>query len=396
MSSGKVIFLYERKPIPIEQPFVAELEMGDDEQGHEGKGHEWRGKGAAQALDHRVDGGIGFGDAVAVFGAHQTGHGQGQYLVGRCIGAAAGRRTSADATQAPATGDHEIDGAADALVVRADGYDIMTVMGNRRSQRALLKTEIADKGDGYRGRPVAVDDDDLKEVFFGIGLQQTVHGAQVGDGDQELAGDELPVEGFDHRDLFRPGRREINEVGSGPGFAIKIVNRGRFGGARRRWPGAHARHRAARDLRNAAFSHEFTLYISLQHLKIHQVFDQDQVGGVALPQQTGVQLVMQDGINAGGFQYLERVDPMRHGPRAEPVDMAFDQAVGMLIIAAEHHPVGVLVEQTDQGLEIFGGAAFADEDLHAITQLIERLFGGETFVIGADAGGNILPGLFSS
>jgi hypothetical protein len=47
-------------------------------------------------------------------------------------------------------GDDEVDGAADAFVIDADGDDIMTVMGNRRGEGAAFEAEILYKRFGDR------------------------------------------------------------------------------------------------------------------------------------------------------------------------------------------------------------------------------------------------------
>ena len=143
--------------------------MGDDEQGHEGQGHEGGGEGAAEAFGEEVDGGVGFGDLVAVAGAHEAGDGEGEDEFGASGGGGGGcggargcgvGGTRVDATEAALVSDDEIDGAAEAVVVDADGDDVVTVMGNRRRDGAAREAEVADKGlgDGCVGL-VAVDDD---------------------------------------------------------------------------------------------------------------------------------------------------------------------------------------------------------------------------------------------
>ena len=128
-------------------------------------------------------------------------------------------------------GDHEVDGAADAGVVDADGDDIMTVMGNRRGEGAAREAEASDKGfgDGAVGL-VAVDDDDLEEVIFGVGVEAAVRGQAVGDGYDQAVGDELAVEGFDDIYLFdvfffAPLIEEIGKVFGGMRIAVKVIDR---------------------------------------------------------------------------------------------------------------------------------------------------------------------------
>ena len=50
---------------------------------------------------------------------------------------------------------------------------------------------------------------------------------------------------------------------------------------------------------------------------------------------------------------------------------------------------GILAEQRVERVEVAGGRAFADRDLAAGRELVERFFLGEALVIGRDAGGDV-------
>src|ERR1700678_807092 len=73
--------------------------------------------------------------------------------------------------------------------------------------------------------------------------------------------------------------------------------------------------------------------------------------------------------------------------------MPFHEAVGVLVVAAEHNLVGVVPQQAYQGVEVPGGAALPDEDVHTGVQFVQGFFHGETFMVGGDAGGDIGPGV---
>jgi len=131
-------------------------------------------------------------------------------------------------------------------------------------------------------------------------------------------------------------------------------------------------------------------------MELLQVLHYNEVGGVADMQQTGLQPVVPHRVDTSGAKDLEHVYPLCHRPGAEPVDMAGHQAIRVFVIAAKHHLFRPVVEQRDQGLEILCGAAFADEDVHTKSQLIQGLFGGEAFVIGADARLYVQPRLLAA
>ncbi len=171
-------------------------------------------------------------------------------------------------------GDHEVDGAADAVVVDADGDDIMTVMGNRRGDGAAREAEIPDKGFCDRAvGMVAVDDDDLQDVIFGVGVEAAVRGQTVGNGYDQAVGDELAVEGFDDIDLFdifffAPFIEEIGEIFGGMRIAVKVIDR--LVNCRRGW-----------DMGNSVVGDDLAADDGLEYLEIHQVFDENEVGVVA-------------------------------------------------------------------------------------------------------------------
>ena len=213
-------------------------------------------------------------------------------------------------------------------------------------------------------------------------MQEAIGGAGVGDGNDQPVGDELAVEGFDDVDLFEvlflaPFIQMIREVSGGAGIAIELID------------GAGCQ-LAGTDMRMTVVGNELAADVCLEDFEVLQVLYDDEIGGIAGAEHTAIEMIMFDGVDAGGFQYLEDVDASGNGAGAEAVDMAGDEAVRMQIIAAEHHVVGMVVEESDQGVEIFCGAAFADQNFHAVTQLIEGFIRRKAFMIGADAGFDVI------
>ena len=125
-----------------------------------------------------VESGVGFGYLVTVAEGHKARdrEGEDEFGGGGRYGAAEGLAgdvgdgdvgggrgaagmAGVDAAQAAFLGDDEVDGAADAFVVDADGYDVVAVVGYGGGDGAALEAEVADEGFCHGGGEVAVDDD---------------------------------------------------------------------------------------------------------------------------------------------------------------------------------------------------------------------------------------------
>src|SRR6185437_11506463 len=228
---------------------------------------------------------------------------------------------------------------------------------------------------------------------FGVGVKTAVADGNVGDGQDEYVGDELAVEGFDAIALFEilllaPFVERVGEIGGGVGFGVEIVDGG--GGVRGR------RGRGGGDVGLTGARDEISFDISLEDAELFEIFDDDEVGGVAYVQLAVVETVMLYWIDTGRAEDLEHVDAARHRAGAQLIDVTGDEAVRMFVVAAKHHLRGPVVEQGDQGPEVLCGAAFTDENLHSLAQFVEGFIGRKTFVIGADAGGNIIASLFAA
>src|SRR5699024_2680396 len=84
-----------------------------------------------------------------------------------------------------------------------------------------------------------------------------------------------------------------------------------------------------------------------------------------------VQQEVPGGIVAGHLHGGDGVHPQADGPLDDVVDVAFfQQVVGVLVVGAEHAPLGVFVaQQGGQGVQIPGGGALPDHDELAPLQL---------------------------
>ena len=120
-----------------------------------------------------------------------------------------------------------------------------------------------------------------------------------------------------------------------------------------------------------------------------EVVHLEEVGTVSRLQQPHGQTVMPHGIDACRPQHVEQVAPAGPGPADELVDVAHDELVGMLVVAAEHAAVGMRVDQAGERVEVAGGGPLADQDLQAERDFFERLVECHAFVVGADPGGRV-------
>ena len=112
--------------------------------------------------------------------------------------------------------------------------------------------------------------------------------------------------------------------------------------------------------------------------------DKNKVRCIAFMQLPYLHLVVTHRIHTSGLQYMKYIDPFCNGPRAEFVDMPGGELIGMFIIAPKHDHIRILVQEWNEGIKIFGGTAFADDDLHAVLQFFMRFFVGETFMVRGD------------
>ena len=124
---------------------------------------------------------------------------------------------------------------------------------------------------------------------------------------------------------------------------------------------------------NAVLGNDHAADDGLQHAEVPEVFDKDEVGAVTGAEEAVVEPVMKDGVDAGGAQDFEDVDPFCDGAGAEPVDMAGDEIVGVTVVGTQHDLIGIIVQQPDKRFEVPGGAPLADQDLHPGLEFVEGL-----------------------
>ena len=105
---------------------------------------------------------------------------------------------------------------------------------------------------------------------------------------------------------------------------------------------------------------------------------------------------MLDRHDARRPQRIVHIDPALDGPPHEHVDMSFQQLVRVLVVAAQHGLPGEFGQQRVERVEVSRGGAFADDDLAAGGELVERFFLREALVIGGDAGGDITGRFFAA
>src|SRR5579859_776667 len=95
-----------------------------------------------------------------------------------------------------------------------------------------------------------------------------------------------------------------------------------------------------------------------------QILHEDEVGGVAGAYEACWQPIVPYRVDTGGEKHLVEVDATGDGAGTKAIDMSCQETVGVLVVAAEHHLLGPVVQQPDERIEILCGAALPDEDFH--------------------------------
>ena len=72
--------------------------------------------------------------------------------------------------------------------------------------------------------------------------------------------------------------------------------------------------------------------------------------------------------------------------------VAFNQIVGVFVVRAEHYFCGIVGQKGNQRVEIFGGTALTDQNIHSVFEFVGGLVDRKTFVVGTHARINILLG----
>ena len=121
-----------------------------------------------------------------------------------------------------------------------------------------------------------------------------------------------------------------------------------------------------------------------------QIVDYDEIGIIARLQQPDVELVVPNGVQRGRFQHIKHVVTQLDGMTHQLVDMVLHQLIRVLVVGAEHQLVGVRGQQWNQGLEVLGGTAFANEDFHAEADFLQGLSEGKALMVSRNACADIL------
>ena len=99
---------------------------------------------------------------------------------------------------------------------------------------------------------------------------------------------------------------------------------------------------------------------------------------------------MDYGIDASCPQYIKGVFSFGYRTADELVDVTQGQIVRMLVIRAKEQHLGIIVDEVDQSLKVFGGGTFTNRDFHAEVDFFQGFLVGKAFVIGAWTCGHIL------
>ena len=130
---------------------------------------------------------------------------------------------------------------------------------------------------------------------------------------------------------------------------------------------------------------EGAIEVCLQHIEISEVVDDDEVGGIAGAEEADGEVVMKNRVDGCGAQDIIKVVALCEGALYEVINVVEHEFIGVFIVAAKHDFIGVQGYELRERFEVFCGATFADEYVHADVYFIERLREREAFVIGGDA-----------
>ena len=138
--------------------------------------------------------------------------------------------------------------------------------------------------------------------------------------------------------------------------------------------------------------HFHALFEHLQDVEILEIVDHHKIRQIA--GRNGPPVIEQEvpgRMVAGHLYRQDGVRPPADGLPDVIVDVAlFQQVAGVLIVAAEHTPVRVLLrQQGQQRLQVPGGGALPDHDELAPLQLGDGVRRVGALVVGVDSGGNV-------
>ena len=138
--------------------------------------------------------------------------------------------------------------------------------------------------------------------------------------------------------------------------------------------------------------HQLAALVDLLDLEGLEVVDDDKVtqiaGGDSAPV---VQQEIPGGVVTGHLHSGDGVCAQSDGPLDDIVDVTlFQQIAGVLVVGAEHAPLGILVaQQGEQRIQVPGGGALPDHDELAPLQLGDGVVQVMALMVGVDAGGDV-------
>ena len=301
--------------------------------------------------------------------AHQSGDRQGH--LGPDLATRDDHEAAPDGAE-PVHGDRHVG------VVHADDADVVAVVADRRGDGAARQPETLDEtAPDIAVYAVPGDHGDLGDVLAAIGLTLPAPDRQV---ELEMLGDDLA---WDHAD----------DRGGRPAGHAEIV-----GGDERRLHAVEADRLDCRTRGEQRFVDGATAGDDGGDGAGLEIVEEDDVGAPAGRDHAAVA----ETEGGGGAQGRGTIDRERR--RAAPdegADHAVEMALlgdveGIAIVGAKSEERRRLeVKERLQGSEVFRHGALADQNGHALADLLERLLGARRLVVGADAGGKIAVELVS-
>jgi len=274
---------------------------------------------------------------------------------------------------------HTLDGAgggSHAGVVRADDHQVVVIVGDRPGNRSTLQADAVNEALAHvAGGMVPLDDGHLQQVAGRVGDSAAVHDLRVFN---TVLGEKLVFQAAD--DAHPPPTRRNGEV--------------------HRVPGDVHRARQRRNLRRGNVHRQ-------RAAACHQPPPgKDQLGARRIEGGEGEQIgaaARRDGSPVVQPEVLRRVERAhangRH--RVQPTlgnshaDHVVNRAVveqvgGLAVVGAPADAAAILRrDQWQQRAQVLGVGRLADEDDHALLQLLARLVNGGALVVAADASGNV-------
>ena len=95
-------------------------------------------------------------------------------------------------------------------------------------------------------------------------------------------------------------------------------------------------------------------------------------------------------IQAGRAENIEEFHAFGPGSGTEPVDVVEQQVIGVFVVTAKHDAAGILGQEIDQCLKVFGCRPFADENFHPFFDFFQAFFKAKALMIRSDTCSDVL------